>query len=231
MKKRPFVTANFAVTADGKITTRNHTPSDFSSREDKRRFLGIRAMGDAVVVGRGTLEGDQMTMGMPDRSLRDERTRRGQAPYPIRVILSNSGRIDPEHRVFAEDFSPIHIFSTKKMPATVQRKLEKVCTVHGHEGASVDLPAMLMELKSRHGVERVVCEGGATLFRAMLEKELIDELFITLCPLVFGGAKAVSLTGVPGDFLPASVQCRLAAMEVIDEECFLRYAVIRDKSD
>ena len=62
----------------------------------------------------------------------------------------------------------------------------------------------------------------------MLESQLVDELHVTLCPLVFGGAEAVSLSGAAGDFLPASVRYRLAAMEVIGEECFLRYAVIRD---
>jgi riboflavin-specific deaminase-like protein len=228
MSARPFVIANFAVTADGKITTRNRTPSDFSSREDKRRLLEIRATGDAVLVGKGTVEADRMTMGMPDRSLRTERERRGQAPYPIRVILTNSGRIDPDLRVFKKGFSPIHVFSTTRMPAAVRRRLEKVCTVHRHEGDTVDLAAMLAELKAEHGVERVVCEGGATLFRSMLESDLVDELHVTLCPLVFGGSKAISLTGAAGDFLPASVRCRLAAMEVIGEECFLRYAVIRD---
>lgn len=228
MSNRPFVTANFAVTADGKITTKNRTPSDFSSGEDKRRLLAIRATGDAVLIGRGTAERDRMTMGMPDRFLRAGRIKRGQTAYPIRVILTNSGRIDPGLPVFQESFSPIHIYSTTRMPMRTRRRLQNVATVHCHDGECVDLAGMLEELKTKCGVERVVCEGGATVFRAMLESDLVDELHVTLCPLVFGGAKAVALTGAAGDFLPRSIRWRLAAMDVIAEECFLRYAVIRD---
>jgi 5-amino-6-(5-phosphoribosylamino)uracil reductase len=186
MSKLPFVTANFAVTADGKITTRNRTPADFSSKEDKRRLLEIRATGDAVLVARGTVERDQMTMGMPDGGLRAERVQRGQAPYPIRVIVSNSGRIDPGLPVFQKDFSPIHVFSTTRMPKTALQRLERVSTVHCHAGDVVDLAAMLAELRSAYGIGRVVCEGGATLFRALLECRLVDELHVTLCPCVFG---------------------------------------------
>lgn len=62
---RPFVTANFAVTADGRISTRNFTPSDFSSKRDKRRLVKIRAACDAVLVGARTLAADTMTLGIP----------------------------------------------------------------------------------------------------------------------------------------------------------------------
>ncbi len=226
-----LATSNFAVTADGKITTRNFTPSDFSSPEDKRRFLEIRATGDAVIVGRGTLEADSMTMGMPEAKLRAARVRRGQAAYPVRVIVSDSGRIDPGLPVFSKDFSPIHIFSTTRMPTAMRKKLEKVAIVHCADEVAVDLAAMLRLLETEYGIQRAVCEGGATLFRSLVEAGLVDEMHLTLCPRVFGGAKAVSLTGLAGDFLAVSARWRLAAMAVIGEECFLRYAAIRDQPE
>ena len=147
-KKRPFVTANFALTWDGRISTRRGTPADFSSKTDKRRLVEIRARCDAVLVSAKTAAADNMSMGLPDAALRAD-----------------------------------------------------------------------------YGVRRLVCEGGAQIFRALLAAGLIDELHVTLCPRVFGGEKAPTLTGLPGAFLPASVPLTLKKMEVIGGECFLRYRV------
>ena len=95
MTPRPFVTANFAVTADGRISTRNHTPSDFSSAADKRRLLEIRAACDAVLVGARTLAADTMTLGLPAEDLRAARRERGLPEMPLRVIerAASGGRL------------------------------------------------------------------------------------------------------------------------------------------
>lgn len=227
MKARPSVAVNFAVTWDGKISTRNHTPANFSSKRDKRRLLEIRATGDALLVGLNTIRSDNMSMGLPDASLRAQRVRRKQAPFPIRVIISNSGRIDPGLRVFQLDFSPIAIYSTTQMPAGTQSALAGKAALHLQEGKKVDLEKMLLHLRLHYKVKRLVCEGGATLFRSLLAEGLVDDIHLTLCPRIFGGAKAPTLTGLPDGFLPRAVSCKLAQMEIIDGECFLRYRVSR----
>src|SRR5687768_18283990 len=100
MAARPFVTANFAVTADGKISTRKRSPSDFSTPGDKRRLLEIRATCDAVLVGARTLGSDTMSMGLPAPDLREARVAKGKPTHPWRVIVTNSGKISPDLRVF-----------------------------------------------------------------------------------------------------------------------------------
>ena len=222
---RPFVTANFALTWDGRISTRRGTPADFSSKSDKRRLVEIRARCDAILVSAKTLAADNMSMGLPDASLRAARTARGQLAYPLRVLLTNSGRIDPALRLFTKTFSPIVIFSTTRMPARTRAALAALADVWLHESESVNLPAMLATLRTDYGVKRLVCEGGAQIFRALLTAGLVDELHATLCPRIFGGEKAPTLTGLPGAFHPASVPLTLKKMEVIGGECFLRYRV------
>src|SRR3977135_807159 len=74
---RPFVSATFAMTLDGKITTRNFTPVDFTSREDKLHLFRQRALADAVVIGHSTLKHDNVRLGLPD-DLRKARIKRGQ---------------------------------------------------------------------------------------------------------------------------------------------------------
>ena len=224
---RPFVTANFALTWDGRISTRRGTPADFSSKNDKRRLVEIRAQCDAVLVSAKTLAADNMSMGLPDATLRAVRTARGQRAYPLRVLLTNSGRIDPTLRLFTKTFSPIVIFSTTRMPARTRAALAARADIWLHESPSVNLPAMLATLRADYGVKRLVCEGGAQIFRALLTAGLVDELHTTLCPRIFGGERAPTLTGLPGAFLPASIPLTLKKMEVIGGECFLRYRVLR----
>lgn len=224
---RPFVTANFALTWDGRISTRRSTPSDFSSPRDKRRLVEIRAKCDAVLVSAKTISVDNMMMGLPDENLRAARVRRGQAPYPTRVLLTNSGRIDPDLRVFEKDFSPIVIFSTTRMPARARAALAEKADLWLHESATVNLAAMLATLGAEYGVKRLVCEGGAQVLRSLLAADLVDELHVTVCPRIFGGVGAPTLTGVAPDFFPRSIALGLEKMEVIEGECFLRYRVRR----
>lgn len=221
--KRPRVIANFAVTADGKVSTRNFTPTGFTSGADKQRLREIRALGDAVIAGAHTVEADNMTLGISVEKLREEREKRGQAPEPIRVILSNSGEIDPRWRVFRKKNSPLVIFSTRTMKDALRTRLGRLADVWLFAGKQVDLAAALDILRREYRVRTAVCEGGPSLFRALLEARAVDELRLTWAPVVFGGAKAPTLTGLPGSFLPAAAQGRLAAMETIGTECFLTY--------
>jgi riboflavin-specific deaminase-like protein len=222
---RPFVVVTFAMTVDGKITTRTFAPVDFTSRADKAHLFRQRSLGDAVLIGAGTLRQDNVRLGLPGTELRDERIARGQTPYPLRVIVSNSGRIDPALKIFESNISPILIFSTAQMPKKFQDALGGRSTLHLGKGRSVDLAGMLQQLRHEYKVRRVACEGGAELFRALLEHDLVDELNLTVAPLLFGGAAAPTLTGLRKDFLPGSVHCTLKEMRTVGDECFLTYVI------
>jgi riboflavin-specific deaminase-like protein len=222
---RPFVAANFAVTWDARISTRRGTSSDFSSPRDKRHLLEIRARCDAVLASAKTVAIDNMAMGLPDLALRAARAQRGQSAYPLRVLLTNSGRIDPALRIFQSTFSPIVIFSTTRMPSRVGQSLATKADLWLHDAPTVNLAAMLATLRSEYAVKRLVCEGGSQIFRALLSAGCIDELHLTLAPRIFGGRAAPTLTGLPGHFLASSTPLRLRSMEIIDGECFLRFRV------
>src|ERR1044072_6289237 len=128
--RRPFVAVTFAMTVDGKITTKNFSPIDFTSREDKTHLFQQRALGDAVLIGHSTLKHDNVRLGVPDLKMREERIARGQTPYPLREIISNEGRIDPALKIFQAEISPIVIFSMVRMPARYQKALREKATLH-----------------------------------------------------------------------------------------------------
>lgn len=222
---RPFVAATFAMTVDGKITTRAFSPVDFTSREDKKHLMRQRSLGDAVLIGRSTLTHDNVRLGLPDPQMRAEREARGQAPYPLRVIVSNAGRIDSELKIFQSDISRIVIFSTTRMPRKYQVALREKATLRLSDTHSVDLSRMLRILRSEYDVRRVACEGGAELFRGLLELRLVDQLNLTIAPYIFGGQGAPTLTGRGTEFLPASVRCNLREVRTVGEECFATFGL------
>lgn len=222
---RPFVSATFAMTVDGKITTRDFTPVDFTSREDKRHLFRQRSLADAVLIGHSTLKHDNPRLGVSE-DLRQERIKRGQTAAPTRVVVSNEGRIDTQLKIFQWEVSPILIFSTKRMPKEVRSALrEKHAKVHLSETNGVDLREMLLILRRDYKVRRVACEGGPILFRSMLALGLVDELNLTIAPYLFGGANAPTLTGLSKEFLPASVKCVIKNMRVVGDECFVTYRI------
>jgi len=218
------VIATFAMTVDCKITTRDFSPVNFTSREDKMHLFRQRSLADAVLIGYGTLKLDDVRLGVPDE-LRQARRKRGQTPAPLRVIVSNEGKIDNRLKVFQSDISPIIIFSTTRMPRKTQAALRQKATLHLRKTKYVDLSGMLRTLRRQHKVRTLACEGGPTLFRSLLERGLVDQLNLTIAPYLFGGAGAPTLTGLSKEFLPASVHCSLTNMRVLGDECFLTYRI------
>ena len=225
---RPFVSATFAMTVDGKITTKNLSPVDFTSREDKMHLFRQRALADAVLIGHTTLERDNMRLGLP-LELQQQRIKRGKTAAPLRVIVSDRGKIDDRLKIFQSDVSPVIIFSSNQMPKTNQQALAGKATLHIERSKHVDLRKMLRTLRTKYHARKVACEGGATLFHSLLEVGLVDQLNLTIAPYLFGGALAPTLTGLTGEFLPASIHCRLVGMSVVGNECFLTYRIRKQR--
>jgi len=221
---RPRVIANFALTADGKVSTRNFTSAGFTSPGDKDRLREIRALSDAVLVGARTVVADNMSLSLSSDALRKKRVARGLTPAPLRVIASHKGAaLHPKLKVFQTKGAPVVIFAGQKIPQNKRAALAGLCDLWIFDEEKVALDAMLQILHQDYGVRTVVCEGGPSLLRSLLEIKALDELRITLAPIVFGGAKAPTLTGRPGDFLPATMRGRLVKTEVREGECFLTY--------
>jgi 5-amino-6-(5-phosphoribosylamino)uracil reductase len=219
------VVANFALTWDGRISTRNQTPSDFSSAADKSRLLEIRSEGDAVLASATTVSADTMTMGLPAPALREARVARGQEAFPLRVLWTRSGNLSTGLRLFGATSAPIVVFSEEGMPVQTREALEKVAKVRLAPSGGLSPEWALQMLAQHHGVHKVVLEGGGTLLRLFLANQCVDELCLTWCPRIFGGSMGITLTGLPGDFLPGSVRARLLRMEQTGSECFTRWGL------
>lgn len=206
--RRPWISTNLAVSADGKISSTRRQPSGWTSRADHARLLKLRESADALIVGRGTLEADRMTLTVP-----------GNPTQPLRCIVSTTGDIPADHPLFQKSGGPIHLLVTGKDHTSPA--LRQLCRIH--HGCLADF---LETLVTTLGVRHLHCEGGGSLIRSLAEIDAIDEFHLTLAGhTLFGGAHAPTATGIPADFLPRALTFTLNHFQPRPDlgECFLTY--------
>jgi 2,5-diamino-6-(ribosylamino)-4(3H)-pyrimidinone 5'-phosphate reductase len=203
--QRPWISINFAISADGKIAPSGGGPSGWTSAADHRRLLELRQNKDALMVGRRTLEADRMTLTVPDA-----------ARQPLRCVVSRSGRFDPSHPLFHCPGGEIHLLAEAEMAI----ELPGVVIHRGNLGD------FLRSLHDDFQVRSLHCEGGGMLVRSLAESGWLDEIHLTLAGhTIFGGVDAPCLTGTARGFLPSSLEFELRHFEPVPEagECFLTY--------
>ena len=225
--KLPRLEANLALTVDGKVATKKYGPTNFTSSADKRRMQEIRAKADAVIVGRLTLEADNMALRLIASDLRKKRSDCGKSTEPLRVIFTNSGHVRKTWKIFRSPGAPIVVFTTKKMPEATATWLECVADVYVEPRANcVNIRKALQILARNYGVRSALCEGGPALLKQFLQEGLLHQLNITFAPVIFGGAEAPTLIGPAASaLLPRSVRLKLDHFEVRGKEAFAVYTV------
>ncbi|MCX8157040.1 MAG: dihydrofolate reductase family protein [Verrucomicrobiae bacterium] len=228
-KARPYVLVNMAMTADGKIATANRQIVHFGSPRDQRHLYELRATADAVMCGARTAEAPGVTLGPGPARFQRQRLRRGLPACHLRVIVSGSGTVNPAAAVFASRVSPLLIITTARAGAGKLARLRQLAeAVHVCGEQRVDFAAALTWLKREWGVRRLVVEGGAELNAALWEAGLVDELHLTVCPLIFGGREAPTI--VDGPQQPALAQARrlkLISARRVGDEMFWVYRASR----
>ena len=191
---RPWVTGIMVSSVDGRATL-GGTSRALGGPTDLAMLLALRRRADALIVGPGTVR----TEGY------------GPLPCPA-VVVSRSFDLPWEAGLFAAPGQRVLVYTrAEREPPEVAAEVETV--------PIAELADVLADLRAR-GVERLLCEGGPTLNRALLADGLLDELFLTLAPLV-AGDEAAPVIIAPG----ASARLALRSVAVDDGELYLRYSV------
>ncbi|HET6503875.1 MAG TPA: pyrimidine reductase family protein [Amycolatopsis sp.] len=193
-----WVQVNFVSSADGAAAVDDRSEA-LSHPADKRIFLLGRDLADVVLVGAGTAraEGYRGARTTPER--RERRRRLGLSDIPPIAVVTATARIDPDSALFTDTHVPPIIITTAGAPPSRRAALAEAggeILIAG-EG-TVDLIAALAEL-ARRGLRRVNCEGGPRLFGELIAADLVDQLCLTVAPLLAGGgAGRIAVGGETG---------------------------------
>jgi len=221
----PFVYLNVATTADGKLAPANRKFVAFSSRRDQELLLELRARADAVMAGARTVDLVPVNLGPGPAKYRRLRLSRGLAEYNLRVVVSGSGTLDPRAAIFRRRFSPIIVLASGRAAEKNLRRLREVAgevKVFGEK--QIDFAAALNWLRKERRVKRLLCEGGGELNAALFRAGLVDEIYQTICPIVFGGRDAPTMAdGLGARDLSQATKLRLRAFKRVGQELFLVY--------
>ena len=220
--KRPFVLVNMAMTADGKIATANRAVSSFGSARDREHLLALRATADAVMAGARTVDSAPINLGVGPAKFRRQRLKRGLAEYPLRVIVSRSGSVNPRAEIFQYHFSPILILTTRRAGAGWLRRLRATADAVKICGQSeINFHAAFRWLQREWQVKGLLCEGGGELNAALFRAGLVDELHLTICPKIFGGHGAPTIAEGRGfSRLAAAERFQVKSVRQIGGELF-----------
>jgi riboflavin biosynthesis pyrimidine reductase len=200
--------------------------------EADRFVMGLlRASADVILVGSGTMRASPTGTWQPERvfppaaeAFAELRRRRGRPPCPSVVFVTAGGSFDPAHP--ALDRGAI-VLTTRRAAAGLKRSVPAASEVVAvNDGEQVDLQQALTCLHER-GHTVVLSEGGPTLFASLLESGLVDELFLTVSPLLAGRAAGLRLPLVDGvELLPdGAAGLRLVSARRHESHLFLRYEI------
>jgi 2,5-diamino-6-(ribosylamino)-4(3H)-pyrimidinone 5'-phosphate reductase len=210
--ERPFTFINSAMSADGKISTKERKQVRISGQIDFNRMDQLRAGSDAVMVGIGTVLADDPSLTVKSSELKMERIASGKKENPARIIVDSKARTPIDADIFKKGEGKRIIIVSKSAPSDKVALLKEKAIIVVAGKKSVDLKQAMSELKSQ-GIDRLMIEGGATLNWGMISNGLVDEIYTFVGNLIIGGKTAPTFTDGEG-FTEKDIQ----KLELIDAE-------------
>jgi riboflavin biosynthesis pyrimidine reductase len=197
---RPYVLVNMIASLDGRITVDGRA-GPLANRADYELFHALRGVGDAVLVGAGTVRAESY------------------GPMaPIGAVVSRSLDLPPSLGLLRAPGNRVIVITDS------EGELEP-CAAHVEylRVRPLDLREALRRLRAEHDVRAVVCEGGPHLNAALIPAGLADELHLVTAPLLVGGAEP--LTILTGPRLTPPAHGRLVWLNESEDYLFARYAL------
>jgi len=218
----PHTTVILAMSADGKIADFNRSPARFGSAFDRAHLERQIAAADAVLFGADTLRAYGTTVMISDPQLIQQRMEKSQPSQPIHIVISSSGKLNPDIRFFQQ---PVKrwLLTTSQGANFWQGHPEFNQLLTTETSAKkIELVPAWKHL-SALGIASLAVLGGSKLVASLCKFDLIDEFWLKICPLIFGGDTAPSPGG--GEVFLSDVAPKLHLLETytIEQEVFLHY--------
>lgn len=187
--RRPWLRANMVSTVDGAARSPDGLSAGISSDADRRVFGRLRGLADVVLAGAGTARQENYRSAQVKPDFVQRRAAAGQTPVPAIAVLSRSLRLDLTSALFTEATVRTIVITTGSSDADARARTAEVADVVVAGTDDVDLVAAVAALRAR-GLARIHAEGGPTLLGDLAARGLLDELLLTVSPLLAGGAYA-----------------------------------------
>jgi riboflavin biosynthesis pyrimidine reductase len=211
----PWLRVNFVSSVDGAATIEGKSRG-LGGDADHRVFDILRTLCDVVLVAAGTVRTEGYGAMTLDAESVAARVAAGLSPQPTLAIVSASLKLDPSSDVFVKAPVRPFVFTTESAPSNPA--LAKVADIVACGSKALDPAAMVSALADRR-LTRIHCEGGPSLFGSLLAADVVDELCVTVSPLLVGGD---SRRIVRGD-LPDPRAMSLVGILRSDDTLMLRY--------
>jgi 5-amino-6-(5-phosphoribosylamino)uracil reductase len=213
------------MTADGKIADVTRSPPTFSSDRDSAHLEAQMALADAILVGSGTLGDGGSAVLVTKPALIQARIDSGKPAQPPQIICSRSGKIDSQLPFFRQPIDRWLLTTTTGATDWLEcDSFSRILICETPDGTDIDWQAVKLKLAELN-LENICFLGGSELAASLFTAEFIDELWLTVCPVIYGGI--ASPTPVSGaGFTPDSApKLTLLSVDRIDGELFLHYQV------
>ena len=216
---RPYAVANFISSADGRATFHGRS-APLGDPADRELFHALRGQADAVLIGSTTIRIERYGRLIRDPDRRQRRVDDGRTPEPLACVVTRSGHVPTEAPLFSDAEARIVVFGPPGLDlGPVDAQVEVVELDRGE----LTLTTVMRRLRTGFGIRSLLCEGGPTLFGALLMEGLVDELFLTFAPKLTGGGTSPAITSGPE--LPDLQRLELVWALEHEGSLYLRYAL------
>jgi riboflavin biosynthesis pyrimidine reductase len=207
---------NMVTSVDG-ATTVGGGSTGLNDDDDIALFNALRAAADVVLVGAETVRVEDYGPVRLDTDTRERRRAAGRRDEPRLAVVSRSLDLDPRSRLFSGP--PPYVFTGENAPPQRRGALEEVAEVVSAGQVGADVTAVLARLHE-DGHRVVLCEGGPDINGHLATAGVIDEVDLTVSPLLVGG---FSKRAVDGPLLVEPARLRLDRVLTGDQMVFLRF--------
>ncbi|WP_017300260.1 RibD family protein [Nodosilinea nodulosa] len=221
----PHTTLVLAMSLDGKIADVQRGAARFSSPADLAHLETLVAAADGVLFGGGTLRAYGTTLSLRSADLIAQRQGRGQPDQPVHVVWSPSGNLNPKMRFFRQPVRRGLVTTAAGAAGWGADLFQHIWPIPEAQTQPWDWPWILAQFRQA-GVAKLALLGGGRLSAELLRCGCVHEIFITVCPLVLGGATAPTPVEGAGFLAQFAPQLRLLSNRTVGDEVFLHYRVL-----
>ncbi|MUL80233.1 MULTISPECIES: pyrimidine reductase family protein [unclassified Mycolicibacterium] len=221
--QRCWVRGNMISSLDGGATEDGKS-GGLAGRGDRAVFNVMRQAADVILMGAATVRIENYSGVQLSVAQRQERQRRGQAEVPPIAVVTASAELDQDSKFFTRtEVPPLILTATRTVDGARHRlgAVAEVIDASGPDPTRVD-PAVALRILAERKLFRVLTEGGPQLLSMLIENDLLDEMCLTVAPILLGGVARRIATG------PGQAHTRMRPAHLLtDDEGYLYTRYVR----